>query len=124
MQTLLNGALDPWGIRAELDQSGDNYGAVAKIEREDGATCYAQLMLTDSSDAGDDEAGKEGNYMLEIIADGGLVLGMFSPHNYTDMCWADYSNEGEWHTKRLMLEQAEPGIREVITNFMEVTKGG
>lgn len=59
-------------------------------------TLGISLSICDSGDADDGLYGVHGNFMLDIIEEGGRIVGGCVPNNYTDECWVNYDDDLEW----------------------------
>lgn len=95
----------PWGAEPFAD-NGDDYGFLMDVTN--GAYTYGVgFHLNDASGAGDDEPGVRGNLMLDVVAQGGRIVGNWSVGNYTDECWQAYTGEGLEELQRRLTQIAE-----------------
>jgi hypothetical protein len=60
--------------------------------------------MNDASEAGDAGTGEKGNLLLEVIEEGGRIVEVASPDNYTEKCWAAYGDAANWEDKLSRLE--------------------
>lgn len=104
----MNAAATEFGTVAERHDT-DDYGFAFDVERgKHGKHLKLAVTLTmiDSGDVETGEPDKAGNLMIELIEDGGRVVGNFSPDNYTDDCWANYIDDETWELKVARVEDA------------------
>jgi hypothetical protein len=59
-----------------------------------------KFSIWDSGDADDGIYGQHGNFVLDIVEEGGRIVGGITPYNYSDDVWVDYSDDAEWDQRR------------------------
>lgn len=58
------------------------------------------FQIWDSGDADDGIYGKHGNFVFDIVEEGGRIIASCIPENYSNQVWVDYQDDKEWD-KRL-----------------------
>lgn len=95
-------ASDPW------DGSGDDFRWYVTVEGNGlHERVDVSLELAESLSYGDDTAGV--NLALDIVADGGRILGGLTPYNYTPNVWAPLDDRAEVLSRMEIIEQADTG---------------
>jgi hypothetical protein len=77
------------------------------------------IDLCEAPGYGDDQScgGYGMSFGLDIVAEGGRILGGLRPFNYTNQCWVDARNEAAVAERWSLLEKADiGGIRGLITS--------
>ena len=95
---------------------GDDYGYIGSIGsvKGDGGLCIT-LRLVDS----EEPAGYRGNFILEIVEDGGTLLYSYAPFNFTPECWVCYCDVEEWGFRMVMIESDAYHAREVVKHWLD-----
>jgi len=48
------------------------------------------------------------NFMLDVVSEGGRMLGGLTPYNYTESCWVKRNNPSAIEERFSIMEQADP----------------
>jgi|SRR5581483_11367754 len=78
-----------------------------------------RFSIWDSGDADDGIYGKHGNFILDIVEEGGAIVGGFSPENYTERVWVDYTDNAEWDHRRRFVTMGFGGVAALIEKWLE-----
>jgi hypothetical protein len=108
------------------EDNGDDYGFGTQIERPDRAEDAEDdegklditLQIWDSGDADDGIYGVHGNFVCDITEAGGRIVGGFTPNNYTDRVWVDYSDDDEFDARMAGITSLVEKCREVIAEWL------
>lgn len=66
------------------------------------------LRLDEAREYGDDEGYPFGiNFSLDIVENGGLIVGQFAPYNYTDECWVNAKDKEAVENRWSMFESMD-----------------
>lgn len=82
-------------VGASVEESGnDEYGFEFASEREDGDVLLVTFTVTPST-----EGLGAGNFIVRASGNDEETVINWGPDNYTDQCWAKYSDRDAWSAK-------------------------
>lgn len=80
------------------EDNSNDYGYVLDVPHGDGVIAVS-IKLVDSAESENTDPGTTGNFQVEIIGPGGVVIGNYVPNNYTPDCWIAYEDEALWEER-------------------------
>ena len=104
------------------ENKGDDYSWSMIVPRPDGNKLDVSFELIDAHDAsGDHEAGVRGALALNLVEEGGLIVGGLTPNNYGDDLWIPYRDAKQFDERLSLMERADaaPTIREWLGRSKE-----
>jgi hypothetical protein len=77
----------------------DDYRISFPVARPNGTLLNVSFEIWDSGDTDDGIYGVHGNFIFNLVEEGGHVIGMCIPGNYTSGVWVDYTDSVEWERR-------------------------
>lgn len=106
------------GLEVETwETNAEDYGFQLLAKPKDGSDedgIDMDLTIWDSGDADDGIYGQHGNFHCGITRYGGEILGGFTPYNYSERVWVDYTNDAEWDERMDLVESGLENAAEFI----------
>lgn len=106
-------SIAPEGSELYEDINSDDYGFGFTVIRGD-VVLGCAFQIWDSGDYETGLPGEKGNFHFDLTTDQGDTLGTLCPYNYTERCWADYTDDAEREDRLRIIEDCAEAIRDRI----------
>jgi hypothetical protein len=99
------------------DDDCDDFNVAFLVSRDDGERLDAKFSIWDSGDADDGVYGEHGNFIFDLVEEGGRIVGQCVPENYSDNVWVDYSDDDEWDFRREAIVRGFDAAKRIVNEW-------